>query len=104
MSVSNVPTALRGHGTRQTSATDSTKPLEQRLADVALRVPDENSLTGLLPQLKGARVLVRLTEDDEPFECTLLGVDTREEMVEGAMIRVPLVSVVTDAGDLFSTE
>src|SRR6266498_2382259 len=38
---------------------DSTKPLEQLLAEVALSIPDEGSLVGLLPQLKGARVAVR---------------------------------------------
>src|SRR5947199_10244711 len=38
---------------------DSTKPLEQLLAEVALSIPDKDSLVGLLPQLKGARVAVR---------------------------------------------
>src|SRR3954467_11212145 len=38
---------------------DSTKPLEQLLAEVALSIPDEGSLKGLLPQLKGARVRVQ---------------------------------------------
>src|SRR2546421_1037785 len=33
---------------------DSTKPLEQLLAEVALSIPDEGSLVGLLPQIKGA--------------------------------------------------
>src|SRR4051794_15837336 len=37
---------------------DSTKPLEQLLADVALAIPDENSLVGLLPQIKGVRIAV----------------------------------------------
>src|SRR5881275_3222312 len=37
---------------------DSTKPLEQLLADVALSIPDQGSLVGLLPQMKGARVAV----------------------------------------------
>src|SRR5262245_28047824 len=37
---------------------DSTKPLEQLLADVALSIPDRNSLVGLLPQIKGARLAV----------------------------------------------
>jgi hypothetical protein len=35
---------------------DSTKPLEQLLAEVALSIPDEGSLVGLLPQIKGARI------------------------------------------------
>src|SRR5437588_4938051 len=38
---------------------DSTKPLEQLLADVALSIPDEGSLVGLLPQIKGARIRVQ---------------------------------------------
>src|SRR5580704_3561450 len=37
---------------------DSTKPLEQLLTEVALTIPDQGSLVGLLPQLKGARVAV----------------------------------------------
>src|SRR5947209_18063716 len=39
---------------------DSTKPLEQLLAEVALSIPDQNSLVGLLPQIKGARVAFRV--------------------------------------------
>src|SRR5438045_9169816 len=54
---------------------DSTKPLEQLLAEVALSIPDQGSLVGLLPQLKGARVAVH-TGVDEPFEGSLLGIDT----------------------------
>ena len=41
---------------------DSTKPLEQLLADVALSIPDQGSLVGLLPQIKGARVRVQSTK------------------------------------------
>jgi hypothetical protein len=37
---------------------DSTKPLEQLLAEVALSIPDQGSLVGLLPQIKGARIAV----------------------------------------------
>src|SRR6516225_4946537 len=35
---------------------DSTKPLQELLADVSLSIPEQNGLAGLLPQLKGARV------------------------------------------------
>src|SRR5579864_4905123 len=38
---------------------DSTKPLEQLLAEVALSIPDQGSLVSLLPQIKGARVALR---------------------------------------------
>lgn len=35
---------------------ESTKPVEKQLEDIAIRLPDQNSLTGLLAQVKGARV------------------------------------------------
>src|SRR5947209_4405152 len=56
---------------------DSTKPLEQLLAEVALSIPDENSLVGLLPQIKGARVAVQ-PPGEERTEGALLGVDASE--------------------------
>src|SRR5947199_7174355 len=56
---------------------DSTKPLEQLLAEVALAIPDQGSLVGLIPQLKGARVALH-TGVAEPAEGSLLGVDTTD--------------------------
>ncbi|MFQ3592979.1 MAG: hypothetical protein SNJ82_07280, partial [Gemmataceae bacterium] len=52
---------------------DSTKPLEQLLAEVALSIPDDGSLVGLLPQIKGVRLAV--IEGDRRTEGTLLGLD-----------------------------
>src|SRR5687767_8934869 len=37
---------------------ESAKPVEKQLEDIAIRLPDQNSLTGLLAQIKGARVAV----------------------------------------------
>src|SRR5947209_16174015 len=53
---------------------DSTKPLEQLLAEVALSIPDKDGLIGLLPQLKGARIKVQAPADPAT-EGMLLGVD-----------------------------
>src|SRR5207253_2613899 len=55
---------------------DSTKPLEQLLAEVALSIPDKDSLAGLLPQIKGARVA--MFSAGERVEGVLLGVDTAQ--------------------------
>src|SRR5262245_44489988 len=52
---------------------DSTKPLAQLLAEVALSIPDTGSLVGLLPQIKGARIAV--TGPDGRVEGVLVGVD-----------------------------
>src|SRR5215471_7784129 len=66
---------------------DSTKPLEQLLAEVALSIPDQGSVVGLLPQIKGARVAVQppgagsmsmRPSSGDRVEGVLLGVDTTE--------------------------
>jgi hypothetical protein len=74
---------------------DSTKPLEQLLAEVALSIPDQGSLVGLLPQLKGARVAVQLA-GGERGEGALLGIDTSERQTDDGVVQTPLLSLLTD--------
>jgi hypothetical protein len=93
---------------------DSTKPLEQLLAEVALSIPDQGSLVGLLPQLKGARVSVQPAGGGtmgmrgtpgagvEPAEGVLLGVDTAERQTADGLSKVVLISLLTDAGEVRS--
>src|SRR5262245_39375041 len=76
---------------------DSTKPLEQLLAEVALAIPDQGSLVGLLPQLKGARVALH-TGVAEPVEGSVLGIDTIDRQTGEGVVKVVLVSVLTDGG------
>jgi hypothetical protein len=73
---------------------DSTKPLEQLLAEVDLTIPDENSLVGLLPQLKGAQVAVQ-PPGGQRSEGILLGVDLTERKTAEGVVRVVLVSLLT---------
>src|SRR5215468_10139062 len=82
---------------------DSTKPLEQLLAEVALSIPDQGSLVGLLPQLKGARVAVRPSArsmamsnaGEATVEGALLGVDSAERQTADGIVRSFLVSLLT---------
>src|SRR5215471_6323269 len=84
---------------------DSTKPLEQLLADVALSIPDRDSVVGLLPQIKGARVAVgppagasmsmRGPAGGDRTEGVLLGVDTAERQTAEGIVKVVLVSLLT---------
>ena len=62
---------------------DSTKPLEQLLADVALMIPDKGSLVSLLPQIKGARVALHSGVSDavEGNVALLVGVEAIVEKV-----------------------
>ena len=48
-------------GTVSAVSYDSTTPIEQLLAEIALSIPDTGSLNGLLPQIKWARVSVKPT-------------------------------------------
>src|SRR5438045_677250 len=87
---------------------DSTKPLEQLLAEVALSIPDQGSLVGLLPQLKGARLSIRPSSrsmtmsgpNNGDVEGALLGVDSVERQTSDGIIRSCLVSLLTDAGEI----
>jgi hypothetical protein len=82
---------------------DSTKPLEQLLAEVALSIPDQNSLTGLLPQIKGARIAVH-PPGAERLEGTLLGVDTVQRRSADGIVSAVMLSFLTDAGEVRSVE
>jgi hypothetical protein len=84
---------------------DSTKPPEQLLDEVALSIPDEGSLVGLLPQIKGARLAVQPPGSGEgPVEGVLLGVDVREQHTADGVVKVVLVSLLEDAGAVRSFE
>src|SRR5262249_20317955 len=80
---------------------DSTKPLEQLLAEVALAIPDQGSVVGLLPQLKGARVALH-TGVADPVEGVILGVDTTERHTGDGVVKIVLISILTDTGSVRS--
>jgi hypothetical protein len=80
---------------------DSTKPLEQLLAEVALSIPDQASLVSLLPQMKGARVALH-SGVAEPVQGSILGIDTTERQTGDGLVRIVLLSLLTDQGDVRS--
>ncbi len=78
---------------------DSTKPLEQLLAEVSLSIPDQGSLVNLLPQVKGARVALH-SGVAEPVEGIVLGIDGTERQTGDGVVRIVLLSILTDKGDI----
>lgn len=78
---------------------DSTKPLEQLLAEVSLSIPDQGSLVNLLPQIKGARVALHSGVAD-PIEGVILGIDATKRQTGDGIVRIVLLSVLTDQGDV----
>ncbi len=82
---------------------DSTKPLEQLLSEVSLTIPDQGSLVSLLPQVKGARVALHSGVSD-PIEGCILGIDTTERQTGDGIVKIVLLSVLTDRGDIRSVD
>ena len=81
---------------------DSTTPIEQLLAEIALSIPDAGSLVGLLPQLKGARIQVRPVAAAAPTVGALLGIDTVDTVTEHGLAQQVRVSILTDAADVLT--
>jgi len=80
---------------------DSTKPLAQLLAEVAIDIPDSGSLVSLLPQIKGARIRLH-TGVSEPVEGNILGIDSSERSIGDGVVQVTLISVLTEIGEVRS--
>ncbi|HYH64001.1 MAG TPA: DUF4139 domain-containing protein [Urbifossiella sp.] len=90
-----------GGGTVSAVSYDSTTPADQLLSEIALTIPDSNSLTKLLPQLRGARVAVR-PAGAQPVVGAVLGIDTAEVRTPAGLQQTPRLSVLTDAGEVRS--
>jgi hypothetical protein len=79
---------------------DATRPLDQLLAEIDLHIPDQESLVGLLPQIKGARIALHPAEGR--VEGILLGVDSSQRDTPAGAVRTVLVSLLTDSGEVCS--
>jgi hypothetical protein len=74
---------------------ESMKPVDKQLEDIAIRLPDQNSLTALISQVKGARVA--LEAGSQRVEGVITGIETIERkdskssyvslLVDGATLR-----------------
>ncbi len=82
---------------------ESTTPVEQLLAEIALSIPDEGSLVGLLPQLKGARVSVMPTGSVAVLG-VLLGIDSVDSATPAGNTRQFRLSVLRDGGGVKTFE
>src|SRR5262249_52715049 len=86
-------------GTVSAVSYDSTTPIEQLLAEIALSIPDSGSLQGLLPQIKGARVSVKPT-GGSAIQGAILGIDKTANRTETGIQEAFRLSLLTDSGDI----
>ncbi len=78
---------------------DSTKPVEQLLAEISLSIPDHDSLRNLIPQLKGARVSI---SNPKKIEGVIIGVDQSETHFPEKTVTEVHLSLFTDNGNVLS--
>ncbi|MCP3136179.1 hypothetical protein [Pyxidicoccus xibeiensis] len=71
---------------------DSTKPLEQLLAEATIRIPEDNSLTALLGQIKGARVRARVGGGQ--VEGAIIGLDSLAVAAGETSLMRPFLSLL----------
>ncbi len=77
---------------------ESTKPVDKQLEDIAIRIPDQGSLTGLLAQLKGARVAVEL--GPSRVEGLIAGIETVTRKTGDTTSWDTLLTLLVDGGSL----
>jgi len=77
---------------------ESTLPTEKRLEDVALRLPDDAALSGLLRQVKGARVRIEI--GGEPIEGTVAGLESVTRRFDQETLTTERLVLLVDSGTL----
>ncbi|MBI4613040.1 MAG: DUF4139 domain-containing protein [Planctomycetes bacterium] len=80
---------------------DSAAPLEKQMEEILVRVPAEQSLTGLLSRLQGARV--RLILPGETLEGQVLGLEEEKRQVEGGTVLTVRFLALATADGSFRT-
>ncbi|MFX0090901.1 MAG: hypothetical protein ACFFBD_03985 [Candidatus Hodarchaeota archaeon] len=89
---------LSGRGQVTSVSYDSTKPIEKLLEEVNIRIPDHQSLTSLLGQVKGASI--RLVVGDETFIGVVMGVEVVEKKMQDYVLQAPHLVVMDLEGEV----
>ncbi|MFX0090899.1 MAG: hypothetical protein ACFFBD_03975, partial [Candidatus Hodarchaeota archaeon] len=89
---------LSGRGQVTSVSYDSTKPIEKLLEDVNIRIPDHQSLTNLLGQVKGAEI--RLTVGNEALTGVIMGIETVEKKMQDYVLQTPHLVVMDSTGKI----
>ncbi|MCD4786296.1 MAG: DUF4139 domain-containing protein [Candidatus Eremiobacteraeota bacterium] len=77
---------------------ESTKPVEKQLEDIAIRLPEQNALTGLLSQVKGANVRVVVGSDD--ITGIVTGIQAINKRLHDMTLTTYLITILVDGESL----
>ncbi|MEM7016178.1 MAG: hypothetical protein AAF512_02425 [Pseudomonadota bacterium] len=91
-----------GSGVVTSVSYESTLPLEKQLADLDIRLPRENVLSGLFAQLPGASVQLDIESKGQPTIVTgrIVGVEMVERHNNSGLTKHPYLSLMTSEGEL----
>ena len=79
---------------------ESTKPVERQLEDISIRLPEKNSLTGLLSQVKGAQVRVEV--GSSAVSGVVTGIETVTRKIERETIWTHYLTLLVEGETLQS--
>ncbi|MEK8016262.1 MAG: hypothetical protein VSS75_005290 [Candidatus Parabeggiatoa sp.] len=79
---------------------ESTLPIEEQLKDIAIRLPENNALTGLLSQVQGARVAVEIGQ--ETVKGMVTGIETVKRQMGEMVLDCSYLSLLIEGGALQS--
>jgi hypothetical protein len=87
-----------GQGHIASISYESTLPTEKRLEDIALRLPDDTTLSGLVEQVKGARVAVEI--GGERIEGVVLGIESQWKKVRDETLHSREIVLLVEGGSV----
>lgn len=71
---------------------ESTKPVERQLEDIAIRLTDKSALTGLLSQVKGARISLKI--GSEEITGTITGIEEIKKSRDDTTITTYMLTIL----------
>jgi len=87
-----------GGGTFAALSYDSEEPLERRLAELNVSIPEGGAISAFLDRLKGARVSVPRGESQ--LQGSVVGIEEVERTEQGAVVKDAHLAVLADEGRL----
>ncbi len=87
-----------GGGTFAALSYDSEEPLERRLAELNMDIPDKGAVSAFLDGLKGARVA--LPRGGRTLEGSVVGIEEVRRERDGALLTEPHLAVLAEGGRL----
>jgi hypothetical protein len=77
---------------------ESTLPVNEQLKDIAISLPEDNALSGLLSQMQGARVAVEIGQ--KTVKGIVTGIETVKRQTDNTILDSTYVSLLVEGGAL----